>query len=129
MLRFVAREVLSVQSPAQYAVQRRYQRYVFSDSLDVIRSLAPNDSRRCPGICMEISEGGMSAIVTDPLNVGDEVQLSFSGAPGKRIVIKAVVRNHYHFRHGFEFVGVTDETREQIRTLCASLRPYEGGWY
>lgn len=75
-----------MQSPAQYAVQRRYQRYVFSESLDMIRWLAPNASRKCPGICAES-------------------------------------------RHGFEFVGVNDDTREQIRTLCASLRPYEGGWY
>lgn len=78
---------------------------------------------------MEISEGGMSAIVTDPINAGDEVKLSFDVKPGKKIVVKAVVRNQNHFRHGFQFVGVTDAIREEIRTLCASLRPYEGGWY
>ena len=78
---------------------------------------------------MEISEGGMSAIVTDPLNPGDEVKLSFDVKPGRNILVKAVVRNQNHFRHGFEFVGLNDETREQIRILCASLRQYEGGWY
>ena len=52
---------------------------------------------------MEISEGGMSAMVTDLLNAGDEVKLSFDVKPGKKLVVKAIVRNHYHFRQGFEF--------------------------
>ena len=69
--------MLALQLPAQHAVQRKYQRYVFSESLTIIRKLAPSDTRRYPGIATEISEGGMSAIVTEPLNVGDEVQLSF----------------------------------------------------
>ena len=94
-----------MQSPPQYAVQRRYQRYVFSESVEVIQSVTPNDIRRCPSICMEISEGGMSAMVTDLLNAGDEVKLSFDVKPGKKIVVKAIVRNHYHFRQDFEFCG------------------------
>lgn len=71
----------------------------------------------------------MSAIVAVPLNVEDEVQLSFDVAHGKTIVVGAVVRHHYLFRHGFEFVRLSDENREQIRAVCESLRPYEGGWY
>jgi len=78
---------------------------------------------------MEISEGGMSAIVTEPLNTGDEVELSFDVAPGTKITLKAVVRNHYCFRYGFEFVSLTEENRERIRAVCASLKPYAGGWY
>lgn len=106
-----------------------YKRYIFSESLTVIRRLSPNDTRRDPGICMEISEGGMSAIITEPLKPGDEVELSFEIAPGYRIQVTAVVRNHYQFRQGFEFVGLTDEKRAKIRSACQSLRPYEGGWY
>lgn len=118
-----------MQSPSQYAVQRKHQRYVFSESLIVTRTLSPNDTFRAPAICTEISEGGMSAIVTEPLKVGDEVELSFELTPGSRIYLKAVVRNHFQFRHGFEFVGLSEEKREQIRAACASLQPYEGGWY
>ena len=117
-----------MQSPTQYAVQRKHQRYVFSESLVVIRKL-PNDMVRAPAISTEISEGGMSAIVTEPLKIGDEVELSFELTRGVRTHIKAVVRNQFHFRHGFEFVGLTPEQQEEIRRVCASLTPYEGGWY
>jgi hypothetical protein len=95
----------------------------------MIRKLTPNDTRRYPGIATEISECGMSAIVTEPLNAGDEVQLSFDLKPGRNIVVNAIVRNHRHFRHGFEFVGLSEQNRNEIRTLCASLRTYEGGLY
>lgn len=78
---------------------------------------------------MEIGEGGMSAIVTEPLNAGDEVEVSFAFPDGSKIQVNAVVRNHYGFRHGFEFLHLSDEAREKIRCACASLRPYEGGWY
>lgn len=117
-----------MRSPSQYAVQRKHQRYVFSESLIVIRGTADN-LERIPAICMEISEGGMSAIVTEPLAVGEEVGLSFDVAPGKKVQVKAVVRNHFHFRYGFEFVGLGEEDRERIGTACMSLQPYEGGWY
>jgi len=75
-------EVLELQSPTQYAVQREHQRYIFSDSLVLIRRLSPNDVRRLPGICTEISEGAMSTIVTEPLNIGEEVELTFDLEPG-----------------------------------------------
>lgn len=66
----------------------------------MIRKLAPNDTRTYSGIAAEISEGGMSAIVTEPLNAGDEVQLSFDLKPGRNILINVIVRNHSFFRHG-----------------------------
>lgn len=78
---------------------------------------------------MEISEGGISAIVTDPLEIGTEVELSFDITSGTRIHVKAVIRNHNHFRHGFEFVDLSDENRAKIRKACSSLNPYDGGWY
>ena len=84
---------------------------------------------RAPAISTEISEGGISAIVTEPLSIGDEVELTFQLTPGNRIYIKAVVRNQFHFRQGFEFVDLTAEQQEEIRRVCASLTPYEGGWY
>ena len=88
----------------------------------MVRRLTPTDMRRAPGICMEISEGGMSAIVAEPLDAGDEVELSFDLTPGNRISLKAVVRNHYYFRHGLEFVGLSEEKRAKIRAACASLK-------
>ena len=118
-----------MQARTQYAVQRKHQRYVFSESLVIIRSFSPTDLRKSPGICTEISEGGMSAIVAEPLKVGDDVELSFVIRPGNRIQLKAVVRNHHYFRHGFEFVGLSEENRETIQAAFASLKPYEGGWY
>ena len=121
-------EVLQLQSPTQYAVQRKHQRYVFSESLVIIRSFSPTDMRRSPGICTEISKGGLSAIVTEPLKVEEEVELSFS-ISGDRIQVKAVVRNQFQFRQGFEFVGLSDENRDKIQAACTSLKPYEGGWY
>ena len=122
-------EVLELRSRSQYAVQRKHQRYIFSESLVVIRRLSPTDICRLPAICMEISEGGMSAIVTEPLKDGDEVTLSFDVMPETQINVRAIVRNHNEFRYGFEFVGLSEEQRGKIRAACASLNPYEGGWY
>ena len=118
-----------MQSASQPVSQRRHQRYILSKPLVLIRKLSSTDLRREPGISTEIGEGGMAAIVAVPLNVGDAVQLSLDVAPGKTIVVDAVVRHRYLFRHGFEFVRLSDENREQIRAVCASLRAYEGGWY
>jgi len=40
-----------------------------------------------------------------------------------------VVRHNYQFHQGFEFVALSEEKRDKIRAACASLTPYEGGWY
>jgi c-di-GMP-binding flagellar brake protein YcgR len=121
-------EVLALQSASEYGVQRKHQRYILSEPLILIRRLSPTDARREPGISTEISEGGMSAIVAVVLEVGDEVELAFDITSGEHIQTEAVVRNHYQFRHGFEFVSLSETEREKIRTACASLKRYEGGW-
>ena len=97
--------------------------------MEVIQSVTPNDIRRCPSICMEISEGGMSAMVTDLLNAGDEVKLSFDVKPGRKSLSKLLCGITITSARALSFVGLSDETRAEIRILCASLRSYEGGWY
>jgi hypothetical protein len=118
-----------MQMPTQHAGKRKHRRYIFSASLSVIRKVSPNGTRSSPGICGEISESGLSAILTDPLQVGEEVELRFELTPGNAISVTAAVRNQNHFRHGFEFVRISEDKQQKIRNACMALTEYAGGWY
>ena len=55
-----------------------------------------------PGRSLEISESGMSAILSDELREGEDVEL-YIKLPATRVTVRAIVRHRNVFRHGFEF--------------------------
>ena len=72
-----------------------------------------------PGISIELSEGGMSAILPEKIAAGEKVYL-YLDLPGNHLKLRAVVRHSTGFRHGFEFVDVYSQQTQQIRMTRAA---------
>jgi hypothetical protein len=95
---------------------RRRPRYFISAAMSV-RSA---EGEAMPGISVEIGEGGMSAMVSGLLRVGDTVELG--PVAGGRT--SALVRHKLGRLYGFEFVGLTAEQAERIAENCKGLGSY-----
>ena len=65
----------------------------------------------------ELSEGGMSAATPNILTIGERVEVS--AIAGQKV--KAIVRRKHGAMYGFQFVEVTEDTKERIRTICRGL--------
>jgi len=98
--------------------RRRHPRYRFSVPIS-IRSV---DGAVTPGISIEISASGMSAIAADSLKLNDTVELEPIAA-GK---VLAVVRHNLGRIYGFEFLNLTPEQTQRITESCKFLPQYRG---
>ena len=112
----------------EHTSSRRFARHVLSVSVDVVRMVPPT-GEVVPGLTMEISEAGFSAMLSQTFEVGDIVEASFRLPNEGRIKVDAVVRGKNLFRYGFEFVSLSAETRQQISNTCESLPEYKGDRY
>jgi hypothetical protein len=72
---------------------------------------------------MEISEGGLSALVGADFHVGDRLELDPVGG-GKA---EAIVRRSVGRLCGFEFLNLSPEQVENIRERCKKLPLHPGG--
>jgi hypothetical protein len=97
--------------------RRRHVRYRFSAPITVHL----NGSSAIPGITLEISESGMSALMGTTLVVGDTVELE--PVVGGRV--SALVRRHNGKIHGFEFLNLTSGQIQEIAEVCKSLPKYQ----
>jgi hypothetical protein len=70
-----------------------------------------------PSISVEISEKGMSAMVTGSLKPGDRVEL----APQMGGQISAVVRHKLGQLYEFEFVNLSVDQVQCIEQICKGL--------
>ena len=98
--------------------RRRHPRYRFSVPI-TIRSA---DGALMPGISIEISTSGISAITPDLLKLNDTVELELIAA-GK---VRALVRHNIGKIYGFEFLNLTAEQTQQITERCKLLPQYRG---
>jgi|SRR5271154_3060338 len=96
--------------------RRRRPRYLFSLAM-TIRSA---DGLAMHGISVEISESGISAMVSGLLTPGDTVELE--PVAGGRM--PAVVRHKLGRLYGFEFVGLSAEQAGRIAENCERLGKY-----
>lgn len=78
---------------------------------------------------MEISEAGFSAMLTESFEVGDTIEATFELPGPGRVALDAIIRNKNLFRYGFEFVGLDEHLRQEIKRACQSLPIYTGGWH
>jgi c-di-GMP-binding flagellar brake protein YcgR len=76
-----------------------------------IRSGGGSDIR---GLSVEISEGGMSAMASEPLKVGERVELE----PVEGGRVSALVRHKLGQMYGFEFVDLSAEHAQRIAESC-----------
>jgi hypothetical protein len=99
-----------------FADRRRHLRYRFSIPITIRCA----DGVAIPGITIEISESGLSAITADPLHVNDTVELEPIAA-GR---VRALVRHNIGRVFGFEFVDLSVEQVQRIRESCTLLSRY-----
>jgi hypothetical protein len=71
------------------------------------------------GHTVDISESGISAMLTIEVPLGELVELEFT-LPFGPVTIYAMVRQRSAFRYGFQFVESTS-MHEVIRTTCRHL--------
>ena len=100
---------------------RRWKRTKIDMRVRLRRAGDPNDS----GVVVrtyEISEGGMSLYVPDPFEPDTPVTLEFilPGSP-RQITVSAFIRNRRGFRHGLEFVDVSEADRAEITSYLAAV--------
>jgi PilZ domain len=73
---------------------------------------------RLQGHTLDISETGVSAMLTLDLPVGEVVELEFE-LPSGLVSIRALVRNKTAFRYGFQFVE--PDPKGAIKEACSQL--------
>ena len=78
---------------------------------------------RLQGHTLDLSETGVSALLTLDLPVDELVELEFELASGP-VSICALVRNKIAFRYGFQFVE--PDPQGVIKTACAQLATQPG---
>lgn len=99
-------------TPPENAVERRYPRALFTVPV-TFHHLAAGGVRTSHGISLDISEGGLGALVQGSLQVGDTVAVDLPLAQNVLSAV-AIVRHTSNVGSGFEFVGLTPEERAQI---------------
>jgi c-di-GMP-binding flagellar brake protein YcgR len=102
---------LQANSPQMRPV-RRYPRYVFSVPI-TIRHWPPHGFRTTRGMTLDISAGGMAAIMPGNFSVGETVEIDLALPAG---LLNTVARVKYkaESRCGFEFLGLSSQEQEQI---------------
>ena len=96
--------------------RRQHLRYRFSIPI----SIRCADGTEIPGITIEISESGLSAITADPLHLNDTVELEPIAAGRTR----ALVRHNVGRVYGFEFLKLSVEEVLRIKESCRMLSRY-----
>ena len=95
--------------------RRRHRRVLFSVAIQ-LHSLTPSGVCSTRGISLDISEGGVGALVQRRLLIGEAVELDLQ-LPKCSLSAVALVRHCSSNRSGFEFLGLTSEERRQINDV------------
>jgi periplasmic protein TonB len=103
---------------------RRFSRQPISVPLDVIvlRSGVPEN---LPGRCLDLSEGGVGAMVAGELSVGQQVAVELR-LPDVGVALRARARVRYQgkLRCGFEFAGLPREQHEMVHYWAHRISPH-----
>jgi PilZ domain len=102
--------------PVQSPKRRRFPRYY----TDLPLSLRDQREQEFAGRCVVIAEGGIAAMLPEPVPRGSVVTLQLP-IPTCPIALGAIVRNQLGLRHGLEFVSLPDSARGAIRQFCNGL--------
>jgi len=102
------------EASAPRTAERKFPRALFS----VPFQLHPLSSASPPirAISVDISQGGIGALVQGSLHVGETVEIELSLA-GRELKTPAVVRYTSPVRSGFQFVNLGNDERQQITRL------------
>lgn len=102
----------------QHRTTRRHPRHMFSVPIR-LRHLRPEGIETTRGVTLDISEGGLGAVVEADLYSGEtvEIALPLCATPLHAV---AIVRYVGETRSGFEFLGLTPAERQQIAAVTTA---------
>lgn len=100
---------------AEDRVKRQHHRVMFSVPFSLCRIVVEGITFS-HGVSVDISEGGLGAIVEGTLRVGERVQVNFP-AHLCNLNTSAIVRHTSTVRSGFQFVGLNDSDRRQLAEI------------
>lgn len=105
--------------------RRRHPRYR-SDFQVNVSVLLGNHYQRLDGHSRDLSEAGIGILVAAELNGGEVVGLSFL-LPGSAVPweLRAVVRYRRGYQYGFEFLSLTVEQQESLKSYVKDLEPFD----
>jgi len=105
--------------------RRRHARYR-ADFRVTASHLVGNQYRKFEGQSSDLSEAGIGMLLPTDLNSGEVLGLSFS-LPGSSSAweLRAVARYRRGYHYGFEFLSLTGEQRQFLKTYLATLEPLD----
>jgi len=95
------------------AERRKFTRHRFSARVEIRRDKGLD----VDAMMFELSEGGMSAATANMMTIGEKVEVN--AIAGQRV--QAIVRRKHGAMYGFEFLGLSEDTRERIRNVVRGL--------
>jgi c-di-GMP-binding flagellar brake protein YcgR len=76
--------------------------------------------RRYRGWSVNIGEGGFAMTVPAPLRKGDEISASIELNDSCKLTVRATVRHGNGFRFGCEFLSISAEQQQAVRSFVSS---------
>jgi hypothetical protein len=103
--------------------RRRHPRY-FADFRVGVSYLLENQYQNLEGHCRDLAEAGIGILLAAELNSGEVAGLSFL-LPGSAVPweVRAVVRYRRGYQYGFEFLSLTGEQQESLKSYIKGLEP------
>lgn len=83
-----------------------------------LHHLRPGGVSTSRGLTLDLSEGGVGALVQIDLIVGEAIEIELQ-LPNGLLVAVAIVRYSSSIRSGFEFVGLAGEERQKIAAVLS----------
>jgi c-di-GMP-binding flagellar brake protein YcgR len=103
--------------------KRRHERYR-TDFPVKATVLTDNGYQDLAGRCGDIGHGGMGAVFNAECVKGEVISLEFRLPLASEVLsVRSIVRYRRGFLHGLEFLGLTDEQRQEIARFCSQLTP------
>jgi len=105
--------------------RRRHPRYQ-TDFRVTVTNLLGNSYQKIEGHCRDLSEAGIGILLASELNVGEVVGLTFSfsgSTPPWQLRAVARYRRGYHY--GFEFLSLTREQQDSLKSYLPNLQPLD----
>lgn len=86
--------------------------------------LLENQYQNLEGHCRDLAEAGIGILLAAELNSGEVAGLSFL-LPGSAVPweVRAVVRYRRGYQYGFEFLSLTGEQQESLKSYIKGLEP------
>jgi len=115
-----------VNEKRRYEVARRYPRFMISVPVIVTRPAMP-DLPAVHGLSLDLSRGGLSAVLCGPPAVGETVYLTLQFAQVS-LQSQAIIRHSSPTRSGFEFANLSTPQCELLESRLQALQERLWPW-